>query len=178
LPGYARIVGIAAIGVVLAVIALPTLKHVANPQQTSDLKPALRFLAEHERERDTLWIYQASQYGLRFYLECRCFGNARQVRRGNALWPIHPAHGGPDQFAPTLNSALPRFIVSRSLGNSTAYQSELMELRGRPRVWLLVSDASADFYSSIASFADRIGVRRRIPHHPPTLSLYDLTRRD
>lgn len=176
--GYVRIVGIVATGVVFVFVAMPTLKHVADPQQGSGLKPALQFLAEHQRKGDTLWVYSASQYGLRYYLECNCFGNRRQVRRGSVLWPLKPARGGPDQFARTLNSAPPRFLVSSSIGDSAAYKSELAALRGQGRVWLLVSDASTDFRSAIFSFADRIGVRQRLPRHPAALSLYDLSRRD
>jgi hypothetical protein len=176
--GYTRNVSIAVMAVVFAFISIPTLTHLAHPQHSSDLRPAMRFLADNQRSVDTLWIYHASQYGFRYYLECKCFGNVQEVRRGSLLWPLHPALGGPGQFAPTLSSAPPRFIVSRSGDESTAYRSELKGLRGRGRVWLLVSDANTDVRSTIFSFASRIGRQQRGRQQPAAVRLYDLRRKD
>jgi hypothetical protein len=155
-----RAAGLAGVTVLFVSIAVPTVRHVADPQQTSDLKPALRFLAQHERPGDTLWIYHATQYGFRYYVECKCFASAHVVRRAELFWPVVPAPGGPDQFAPTLRSVPPRLIVSRSIGDSTRYRSELAALRGRRRVWLLVSDASRSVRAPIFAFANRIGPAR------------------
>jgi hypothetical protein len=170
-----RVTGIAALAAVVGFIAIPTAKHVAVPQETSDLKPALRFLTQHQRPNDAVWVYHASQYGLRYYVECQCFGTEDTVRRGLRLWPLRTAPGGPEQFAPALNSAPPRLIVSRSVGDSNEYQSELRALRGHDRVWILISDATADFRSTIFSFANGLGKQRDAPGHPDGLRLYDLS---
>jgi hypothetical protein len=177
-----RAVGIAAAGLVVASIALPGLKHVVRPQRTSELKPTLRFLAQHQEPRDALWVYHASQYGLRYYLECECFGSPRLVHRARTLWPLHPAKGGADQFSPTLKSVPPRFIVSRSVGLSTAYRSELRDLLGRPRVWILISDAAMTLREPLLTFLNGHGTQRRVFRSESTRTsaaayLYDLRRR-
>lgn len=177
-----RSVGITATTLVLVFIALPTLGHIASPQRTSELKPALRFLAEHQRSADTLWVYHATQYALRYYLECKCFGEARFVHRGEILWPLHPAAGGAEQFSPALKSALPAFIVSRSVSYSTAYRSELTALQGRRRVWILISDADGSIRTPILTFLDHLGMGRKVfrsrnAETTAALYLYDLSRR-
>jgi hypothetical protein len=152
-------IGIAAMSLVFAFIATPTLRHVAQPQRTSELKPALRFLAEHQRSSDTLWVDQSAQYALRYYLECKCYGSAILVRRAAILWPVHPTQGT-DQFAPALKSVPTRFIVSKAVGDSNAYRSELTALHGRRRVWILISDVTDRVRAPLLSFLDRLGTRR------------------
>jgi hypothetical protein len=154
-----RITGIAAASLVCVFIVLPSLKGVAQPQRTAELKPVLRYLAEHQQMSDTLWVDQPTQYALRYYLECRCFGDARLVRRGDLLWPLRPAPGGVGQFSPALESVPPRFVVSRAVGFSTGYRSELRALQGRRRVWVLISDVQRQIRQPILSFAGTLGVR-------------------
>jgi hypothetical protein len=154
-------VTVAGIGALAAFVALPGLRHIAAPQRASDIKPTLRFLAQHQQLGDTLWVYHASQYALRYYLECGCFGRPAVVQRGRRLWPLHPAEGGEDQFSPTLQSVPPRFIVSRSVRTSNAYRSELRNLLGRRRVWILVSDANTALRLPILTFLNRHGARLR-----------------
>lgn len=151
--------GLAAMALVLAFITIPTVRDIAEPQRTSELKRALRYLANHQRLGDTLWVDQVTQYGLRYYMECECFGTGRTVRRGLALWPLRPAPGGADQFSPALKSVPPRFIVSKAVGFSSRYRSELSALRGRDRVWVLISDAEARMRMPLLSFLDRLGTR-------------------
>ena len=177
-----RAIGIATAGLVVAFIAVPGLKHLVVPQRTSELKPTLRFLTEHQRRDDTLWVYHASQYGLRYYLECGCFASARLVHRARTLWPLRPAEGGADQFSPTLKSVPPRFIVSRSVRLSTAYRSELRDLLGRPRVWILISDATTTLRHPLLAFLDEHGTQRRVFRSRSTGTsavayLYDLRRK-
>jgi hypothetical protein len=178
----ARAGGIATVGIVVAFIALPGLKHLVQPQRTSELKSTLRFLATHQERTDTLWIYNASQYGLRYYLECECFGSARLVNRARTLWPLRPAGGGADQFSPTLKSVPPRFIVSRSMRLSTGYRSELGALLGRPRVWILISDAAMTLREPLLRFLDGHGTQLRVFRSRRTGTsaaayLYDLRRK-
>ncbi len=177
-----RAIGILGLSVVLIFVIGPASKILFHPQETARLKQALRYLSSHQRASDTVWVYHASQYALRYYLECRCFGDASLVRTGEQLWPLHPAEGAPDQFAPTLKSVRPRFIVSRSVGYSTAYQMELRALRGRTRVWILISDAAKNIRDPIVAFLDRLGTERLVfeAGHSDTAAavyLYDLSRR-
>lgn len=157
-PG-SRMTSITATSLVCVFIVLPSLKDVAQPQRTAELKPVLRYLAKHQQMSDTLWVDQPTQYALRYYLECRCFGDARLVRRGELLWPLRPASGGAGQFSPALESVLPRFVVSRAIGFSTGYRSELRALRGRRRVWILISDVQRQIREPILSFAGTLGVQ-------------------
>jgi Dolichyl-phosphate-mannose-protein mannosyltransferase len=156
---HTRLLGIAVAAVVAAAIVIPGAKTFARPQRLGDLKPALRYLASHQRTDDTLWVHQPAQYELRYYLACGCYGSARTVAKGASLWPLVPAVGGAAQFAPALKSVPPRFFVSDAARSSSLYRSELESLRGRSRVWILLAEAQPARREAILSFLDTIGER-------------------
>jgi hypothetical protein len=148
------------LGAIVASVAAPTARHVVAPERSSELRPALRYLATNQHVGDAVWVLDATQYGLRYYLECQCFGPAGVVRRARALWPLRPAAGGADQFAPTMMSVPPTFIVSKATGYSAQYRSELRSLKGRQRVWILISEADPTIRGPVLAFLDRVGVRQ------------------
>jgi Dolichyl-phosphate-mannose-protein mannosyltransferase len=127
----------AAIAVSLAILSLG---HAAHVTSVEDVRSVLGYLAGKQRPGDTLYVYYASEYQLRYYLECRCGGAVIERARSRGLWPLRPGPGGHDEFAPALLSVPPHLIVGRFRGRQASkYVSDLEALRGRQRVWFLLS---------------------------------------
>jgi hypothetical protein len=155
-----RVVTGGCVAIVLLAMAAPSLGHIAHPRRFEDLKPVLGYLATRERPGDTLYVYYAAQYQLRYYLECRCAGTAFETARRSGLWPIRRGPGGPAEFAPALLSVLPQFIIAPYRGrDSSNYLSDLDALRGRKRAWFLLSSLEQDRRKFLLDALDQRGTR-------------------
>jgi hypothetical protein len=149
-----------AAGVVIAVAA-PAAGHLLRPATLEDVRPVLDYVAHSQRRTDTIYVYYAAEYQLRYYLECGCAGRAFKEAVKSGLWPLRPALGGPAPFAPALRSRQPRFQVSVFRGEDAAeYVADIAALRGRGRVWFLLSAVDATNRALLLRTFDRYGVRQ------------------
>ena len=126
--------------VVAIALVAPTLGHVTKPRRFEDLKPVLNYLAARQLPGDTVYVYYTAQYQLRYYMECGCAGAEFESARRSGLWPMRRGPGGSDEFAPALLSVPPRLIIAPYRGRDPQpYVGDLSALRGRRRVWFLLS---------------------------------------
>ena len=148
--------------VVVGVWASDTVKHVASTQTRQQLEPVLTYLARHERRSDGLYVYFKAQYGFRFYLDCVCSSGAVRAAHRDGLWPLRPGAGGSAQWAPALASSDPkRILVGRDLGDDpSAYAQAVSRLRGRRRVWVVLSDMSNRSRGQVVAALDKVAARR------------------
>lgn len=138
--------------------AVEPLKHISVPRSEEDMKPVMAYLAHHQRPNDTLYIYYPSQYGFRYYLECSCAPRVVLDAYLSHLWPAKFAAGGREQYAPTLESIPPRFLVARFRDRDPhSYRSDFLKLRGRRRVWILFSDIPASSRETLSQELDSLG---------------------
>lgn len=109
---------------ILLSILLPTavrdVYYVVFPQQREEIRPVLAYIRDHKRPGDTLYVFYISQVPFRYY-ESR-FGLTPD-RFGLADMPT--IYGEPGEADPSL------------------YRTDLSRLRGRGRVWVLVSHPRA-----------------------------------
>jgi hypothetical protein len=168
--------------IVLLAIAAPSLGHIAHPRRFEDLKPVLGYLATGERPGDTLYVYYAAEYQLRYYLECRCAGMAFETARRSGLWPIRRGPGGPAEFAPALLSVPPRLIIAPYRGRDPSnYLSDIDALRGRKRAWFLLSSLEQGRRKVLLDELDQRGTRVAAfsvgkGKNAAAVFLYDMTR--
>jgi hypothetical protein len=159
-PGARAVIAIvaASIGVL---IAAPALRHVVDPRQLNEVKPVLEHIAEHQRRGDTVYVYYTAQPQLRYYVDCGCAGPRFRMARSAGLWPLRRGPGGPDQWAPALESAPPRMIVSQYAGlRASSYGREFKALRGRKRVWVLIPEVEFSTRTNLLRELDLRGTRR------------------
>jgi hypothetical protein len=136
----ARVASVACAAAIGVALAAPAIGHTAQPQRIGDLKPVLRYLAHEQRPGDTLFVYYTAEAQFRYYLECGCGGTDLEIARRSGLWRARPGAGGPQLFAPALQSISPRLVIAPYLGEDPAsYVPSLDAVRGRRRVWVLVS---------------------------------------
>jgi hypothetical protein len=163
-------------------MVLPSLGHATDPRRFEDLKPVLAYLARHERGTDALYVYYTAQYQLRYYLECGCGGRAFEDAREAGRWPYRPEPGGAGEFAPALLSVPPRLIVGTFRGRDPLpYVSDLEALRGRRRVWFLLSSLEDQQRAFLLAELDKRGARRAAflvgkGKDAAGVYLYDMTR--
>jgi hypothetical protein len=136
-------IGIAAcaVGFLALSLAVPALQHLHGARSREELKPVMRYLASAQRPNDLLYIYYPTQYAFRYYLTCGCFDGVAGTPRRRGLWPLTRFAGGRAQWAPALESKLPNFRVASYRGEQPSlYLSDLRSLKGRSRVWVILSD--------------------------------------
>jgi uncharacterized membrane protein len=179
-PPWGSIAGVFLATLILAFPAWSAVRHLVRPQEKEEIKPVLRYVRDHWRSGDTLYVHPSAQYALRYYVECGCL---RLVRRHDRrpLWPLNAASGGVDQHAVALRSRSPDVIVGRYHGTQLdRYLTDLGLLRGRPRVWVLSSHADDErevtfLTRDVPRYLDSIG--RRLEEADATGArayLYDL----
>jgi uncharacterized membrane protein len=134
--------------------------HVGHPYRHEEMKPVLRYLARSQRPGDTVYLLYTSQYAFRYYLECGCFETVTVRRGGGGIWPLSPYVGRSSQWAPALLSHPPQFFVGSYEGTEAhRYVVDVGRLRGRSRVWVVVSDIPSAERKSLLHGLDRLGGR-------------------
>lgn len=130
-----------AIALALAVCAVPATyaaKDSIAPKGREEIKPVLRHITENWRAGDSLFVFHHAQYPLRYYLECDCGGlslRTLEIPWGEAT----PDHFGSAQDAPALVSRKPTLVIEEPQTSFGGYLREFTALRGRRRVWLLMT---------------------------------------
>jgi dolichyl-phosphate-mannose-protein mannosyltransferase len=171
----------------LAFLAVPlqsTYDRAVHHSGREEIKPALAVLQDRWRAGDTLYVFNPSQYALRYYDACTSCGAVDRDGPAHSLWrSLRLARPSADDFAPALSSNPPGFLVGLKVGRETDAQvrAQLDRMTGRPRVWALFThivdpNGSADF-RAVVDRLDELG-RRRLDIRPPgaALLLYDLRR--
>jgi uncharacterized membrane protein len=175
--------GIAATLLILPVVAYPSwtaFQHVVHPQKHEEIKPLLTYMRDHWESGDALFVQHDAQYALRYYLECHCFRTT--TRDGNRwLGSLEAAPSSANQNAAALRSASPTIVIGGYHPfDGIAILSELTRLRGRPRVWVLVSHTASVselklLTEKLPRYLDSIGRRLAEKTAPRAhLYLYDL----
>jgi hypothetical protein len=166
----------------LAVAAQTAVDHFEDPQAEA-IKPALATIQDDWRSGDTLYVYFASQYALRYYAEC---DDCRVIRPGRAtsLWSnVRLAKPGAAEFATALHSSPPAVIIGANLRDEplAAMETQLVRLTGHPRLWVLFThagtpqgqEALAAAVQTLDAHGQRLLERR---YDGAVLYLYDLRR--
>jgi hypothetical protein len=182
---WTSVASLAIVGTIVLTVAAPAVGLSAKFRPQENMKPVLNFLADEQRPRDTLFVYYTAQYGFRYYLECRCAGERVEAQRRAGLWPIRVGRGGADQWAQALLSVRPRIIVADYRGTAPSdYRRTIKALKGRRRVWVLLSGATdvtdSERRHLLAEF-NRLGVQRAVfrsgeGNSSAVLYLYDFSR--
>jgi hypothetical protein len=127
-------------GVAIFLVAAPlglAAKHVVHPPAREDMVPVLQRLRREWRPGDTLYVYNESQYALRYYSTCRdcALGKTRLP------WPtkLPPPKASRVAAGPALESVPPTVIVGTSPPHDLPVYSNLELLPKTGRVWLLFS---------------------------------------
>jgi O-antigen/teichoic acid export membrane protein len=142
-------------------LVIPVVRHLDSPRKREELRPVLRYLAHAERSGDVLYLYYPSQYAFRYYLSCRCLDQVVAGPRSRGLWPLTRFVGGSDQWAPALVSEPPSFRVGVFRGGEPSlYASDFRSLKGRRRLWILISDVSYSDRARLLGELDALGHRR------------------
>jgi hypothetical protein len=158
-PSTAALAVVATAMVALSLV-IPAVRHLDSPRKREELRPVLRYLAHAERPGDVLYLYYPSQYAFRYYLSCRCFDQVVAGPRSRGLWPLTPFVGGSDQWAPALVSEPPSFRVAVFRGDEPSlYVSDFRSLKGRRRLWILISDVSYSDRARLLGELDDLGHR-------------------
>jgi hypothetical protein len=181
-PSRRRLVAIALGVVVCALPATYAAKDFIAPHGREEIKPVLRHLTKNWRAGDSLFVFHHAQYPLRYYLECDCGGVS--LRTLGIPWDaVTPHHFGGAQDAPALVSRKPALVIEQPQASFGGYLREFAALRGRQRVWVLVTRIGF-FERQLLTYISCVGrrtdafVRRAgsAPFSTARVYRYDLTR--
>jgi hypothetical protein len=121
-----------------------------------DIKPVLNYVEKNHRSQDTIYIYYAAQYAVKYYLDRYNFADLKQgepVLASSQNW-----------FEPALPSYPPKLIVGKySRDDWQIFIDELRQLQGKERVWLIFAHAvdrrsQLDEEDVFLGFANTLGV--------------------
>ena len=141
----ARVVVLVGAGVLLAAVAAQTARNAVRlpaefpgtPAVSEPAKVLINDVAGSWRPGDVLYLSRTSEFAFRYYLTCKnCNPRAGQER---GLWPFTPT-AGPSQNSPALVPEKPSLVLGTSGPNLTLIQRDVANLRGRRRVWFLLTD--------------------------------------
>lgn len=186
--GPTRLYASAAVGLALvaflAVSLQSTYKRAVHHRGREEIKAVLDALQSRWRSGDSLYIYYASQYALRYYDECSACDVVDRNGPAASLWKrVRFAHPTASDFAPALVSAPPRVQVGLDVGDAPpqAVRAQIDRLGGRARVWALFTHIydpqGASQFRMVRAYFDKRG-RRVLEFRPAgaALYLYDLRR--
>jgi hypothetical protein len=169
----------AIVGALVVVVAVPSANHL-RIKDGAEFKQAMRYVANNEHRGDSLYVYSAAQYDVRYYLECNCLGDRSTARRARALWPLRPTPGGAEQSSPAMRSVVPQLVVGRSTSDvPSRYREDFTPLLGRARVWILFTAGDPPSSAALISYLDAVGVRKemyRVRGDAAMAAFYDLSR--
>jgi hypothetical protein len=131
---------------------------LVHPRTSEEIKPVLRYVRDHWRTGDTLYVAAGSQDAFLYYERCKCL--SLTTRGGSKpLWPVKPLSGVSSQTAAPAASLSPSVVLGGYYGVAAApYERELDRLRERPRIWFLYSHLPDDWTSAFvrATFLARL----------------------
>jgi 4-amino-4-deoxy-L-arabinose transferase-like glycosyltransferase len=176
----APFVAVLAVGV--ALLVAPGVKSALEPSHGDGVRPAMDYLAKHQKTRDGVYLYYSLQYSFRYYAECECFADDAETGRSSLLWPAQPTVG-PGQWDAALRSTSGRFVVGRRYGENAEDQlPDLARVPGRNRVWILIGNVSEPERNELLRCLSSLGkLKMAVPAPTPDraahLYLYDFLAR-
>ena len=123
-----------------------------------DIKPVLDYVEENYRPGDTIYVYYAAQYAVKYYLDRYSFA---ELQQGEPVLAPPP----PNWFEPVLPSYPPGLIAGKySRDDWQIFIDELRQLQGSNRVWLIFAHAidrrsELDEEDVFLGFADTLGTQ-------------------
>jgi hypothetical protein len=124
-----------------------------RPPEREEIKPVLAYVGDRWQAGDTLYVFGASQYALRYYLECSDCPDAipAPIR---AVLRVRPDHG-PVQQNPALISQSPQVVIGHQ--KRQHYVADVDRLRGRERVWMLFTHYFPRSREAMVEPVERVG---------------------
>jgi len=119
IPGR-RVIGWLIVGAVVVPTAVRDLYYVVVPQKREEIKPVLAYIRDHHRPGDVLYVFHPSEVPFRYY-ENRFGLEKDRYGLADMRWII----GEPGENDPSI------------------YRSDLARLRGKGRVWVLITHPRA-----------------------------------
>jgi hypothetical protein len=144
----------------LAFVVAPGIKAAVFPSEREALRPVMKSLAERAHDDEGLYVYYLAQYGLGYYVDCRCFASRPAAERATRLWPFRRTRGS-DQWAPALRSLTPKLVIGRRMGSVQDQIRDLARLPRRAAVWIILADMTATERALLLGCLNRVGTRRR-----------------
>lgn len=139
-----------------------------------DIKPVLNYVEENQKPGDIIYVYYASQYAFKYYLNRYNFDYNPENKVKNEI--------PQDWFKPALPSYPPQIIVGKySRDDWSIFEREIEDLIGNERVWFIFSHAhdrrsSLDEEDAFLYLIDRKG--KKLDSYKSTEAsayLYDLS---
>ena len=148
----------ALVGVVVVSEASAAARALAPVRRDEGIKAMLNVLSAQDRLSDTVYVSYAAQYPLAVYLDCDCTGKSLKSLARSRDWRLVPVSGGTGQWSPALRSNSPKVIIAkfRGYGLSGFYRDFAM-LRGRGRVWILLSFAHPSSRRALVERLNKLG---------------------
>ena len=123
-----------------------------------DIKPILDYVEENYRPGDSIYVYYAAQYAVKYYLDRYSFA---ELQQGEPVLAPPP----PNWFEPVLPSYPPGLITGKySRDDWGIFIDELRQFQESDRVWLIFSHAvdrrsDLDEEDVFLGFADTLGTQ-------------------
>ena len=141
--------------------------HVVNPQTVQEIKPILRYIKEHSRKDDILYVYPNAQYAFKFYAKQFGFNDDFKI----------------DKSIFYADLKLNRWIEKKgyltiALGiNNEDFTENLDRLKGYKRVWVLLSEVIKEEHEAfVVNHLNSIGTRlANFSRSGTKVYLYDLS---
>jgi hypothetical protein len=145
----------------LAFVVAPGIKAAVFPSEREALRPVMKSLVERANDDEGFYVYYQVQYGLRYYVDCRCFASRPAAERATRLWPFRRARGA-DQWSPAVRSLTPKLVIGRRLGFGVQDQiRDLARIPRRAAVWIILADVTATERALLLGCLNRVGTWRR-----------------
>jgi hypothetical protein len=118
---------------------------LTHPRRVEEIRPVLKFVRDHWKRGDTLYLHDEAQYAFLYYSKCNCL--RLTDADGRELWPVRSISGS-DFRAPAVEPRTPALVI---VTDPRQYLSHLRSLTGPRRIWFL--------YTHVATPADERSLR-------------------
>ncbi len=123
--------------------------NLINPPTIHEIKPVLKYIKEHSKENDILYVYPNAQYAYKFY--------AKQFGFNNDFNPDKSIYSAD----PELNRWIERkgyLTIALGINDGDKFLDNLLRLKGHKRVWVLLSQVlKKEHEAYIVSHLNRAG---------------------
>ena len=136
---------LAVVVLTLALVGYPAVsaaKNLFSPNPRENMKWALRYVSQHWRPGDVLYLHYPTQYAFTYYGECGCFRTPRDPS-GAPLWPVGRAPRARPwiQMPRTLIPENRNLIVGVFAGHyhRGIYRADVARIARHRRAWILIT---------------------------------------
>jgi hypothetical protein len=148
-------------GIIFAFSSFGAIRSAVHAVESNDgMRRAMNTLATTQRPTDTVYLSYPAQYPFAYYMECDCAERIVRNAIRAGLWPVRAVPGHTDQWAPALHPNSERFLIARFTGyDLSTYLTQLRSLRGRGRVWIVLTYLHSQDRKRVVSYLDTLGTR-------------------